>query len=483
MKQGLRILIILLICAAKLSAQDSLFVRSYGLTGYNYGEKIIQDADSGFFILGNKSGFVGNTDVYLLKTDKYGSFVWDKAYGGSEVNWAEDFIRTQDKGFVMTGYITVPENNNDYDIMLLKTDSAGTFKWMKHYGGSDWDMAHSLVQTPDSGFLMTGETFNGTLGNNDVFILKTDKNGDSLWMKTYGGPNTDVAYDISSCHDGNFILTGSTNSFGHGRFDAYLLKINGSGDTLWSKTYGDTLDDKAFSGIETNNHGFAMTGSTYNFNAMAQDGIIFKADSTGALLWQRVYGGSDAEEFYDIIEKSNSNLFIAGYTMSSGYVGTKEFTMTLTDNGGWFINGSNFGGNKEDVAYGCTTTLSNGFVAVGTTTSMGLGLANILMIKADSMAISNTSTYEHFTEIHENSVQDILIYPNPVYETLTVSLSGQDKITEISVYDFRGERLEKTLSPEKNSMHFDFRNYSAGLYIIEIQTSERCIRKKIIHCQ
>lgn len=483
MKHTLKILIFFMIVSVKLNAQDSLYIRTYGLKGYNYGEKIIQTADSGFTILGNKSGFVGNTDVYLIKTDKYGGFVWDKAYGSDEVDWAEDFVKTKDNGYAIAGYITIPQNNDDYNILLMKTDSVGTLLWMKNYGGSNWDLAHSLVETPDSGFIVTGETYSYGNGNNDAFVLRTDKNGDSLWMKTYGGQNSDNAYDISACNDGSFILTGSTRSFGKGGYDIYLLKIDTSGDTLWTRTYGDTLDDKAFAGIETSDNGIAVTGSTYNFNANGKDAYILKTDENGNQQWLRVYGGSLEEEQYDIIEKPYGYLFTAGYTSSFGYVGTKELYMINTDSYGWFMTGPTFGGSKEDVANSCINTLSGGLAIIGSTESMGLGLSNILLLNSDSMGNTNINAYIHITNISENPVEEknLNIFPNPASDQLTIVNDPNNKLDAILFYDILGN-LYKEIHPGNGSIsNIDLTDLPDGIFLIIIRDEKEQYARKIIH--
>jgi hypothetical protein len=480
MKNYLSILFFLPLFA---TGQDTVFIKSYGLNGYNYGEKIIQLEDSGYIILGNKSGFVGNTDVYLVRTNFTGNIIWDKAYGGDEINWAEDFISTKDKGYAIAGYMTVPENN-DYNLMLIKVDSLGHLQWMKDYGGSNWDLGHSLVETPDSGFIIAGETFSYGNGNNDVFLIRTDKNGDSLWSKYYGGANEDIGYDINTCHDGNYIITGITNSFGKGGYDVYLLKTDASGDTLWTRTFGDTLDDKAFAGIETKDHGFALAGSTLNFGAKAMDGMLLKIDSTGSKEWLRFYGGTENEEFYDVIQNNqNQNFFMAGYTETYGYAGTKDFYMVMADPGGWFIFGKTFGGDWTDVAYSCITTSDKGYAAIGSTESMGPGLSNILLVKMDSTGESNVSSYIHIYDVEEFSDQDITIYPNPVSDKLIIRSGEKFLIDNIFLHNQLGQLVLTNLPDDKHSANIDFHNLPDGLYIIILRSKDNCINKKIIHKQ
>lgn len=464
-----------------LSAQDTVFIKSYGLKGYNYGEKIIQSKDNGYLILGNKTGVIGNTDAYVVKTNYSGNLQWDKAYGDNDITWAEDFVQTKDKGYIITGYKTIPPNN-DYNFLLLKIDSVGKMEWMKDFGGSGWDMGHSIIETPDSGYIMAGETYSYGNGNNDVFLIKTDKKGDSLWSKFYGGAGNDVAYDISACHDGNYIVTGMSNSFGKGEYDAYLLKIDPLGDTLWTRIYGDTSDNKTFAGIETSDHGIALTGSTKNYNAKALDGMILKTDSAGNFKWVRVYGGTEDEEFYDIVQDSKENLMVTGYTESYGYVGTKDFYTVLADKNGWFIFGEGYGGNKADVSNSCVITSDKGSITVGSTESMGLGLSNILVVKRDSTGYTNTSSYVHVTAINELSEQTFSIFPNPVTEFLTVESNEEYPISNISLYNQLGQ-IMYTYKPSGKQLYatIDFSDIPKGLYIIAINYKDNITTRKIIH--
>ncbi len=480
MKHLLNILILLEVVPLLSSAQDSVFNKTYGQIGYNYGEKVIQKSDSGYIILGNKSSFVGNTDVYIVRTNNTGNIVWDKAYGGSEVNWADDIKPTADGGYIITGYMNIPDNN-DYNIMLLKTDSGGNTEWLKNYGGSNWDLGHSVVETADSGFIVAGETYSFGNGNNDVFLLKTDKNGDSLWSEFYGGSDTDIAYDVSVCHDGNFIITGYTNSFGKGGFDSYLLKITPSGDTLWTRTYGDTLDDKTFSGIETQDHGFVFTGSTMNFNAMGQDGVIFKADSAGNFLWASVIGGIYNEEFYDIFQNSDESLFMAGYTESYGYAG-KDFYMVKTDKDGWYIFGPTAGGDKADIAKSGIPTSDGGYAIIGTTesTGMGLGISNILLVKTNSVGYVDTS-YSHITGIDEHSLQNFSIYPNPVSGNLHINIPAERLLSDIVIYNHLCQVVSKIKPANGHVTNIDFSGFPEGIYIISLHFNETIINQKVIH--
>lgn len=475
-----RLIYLLIFFPLIISAQDNKFVRTYGLKGYNYGEKAIQTKDNGYLLLGNKTGFMGNTDVYIVKINSTGKIVWDKAFGDTQINWAEDFIQTSDKAYMITGYTTSGENN-DYDILIMKIDTSGNLLWKKNYGGEKWDLGHSITETLDKGFLISGETYSEGNGNNDILLLKINSNGDSIWNKSYGGTLHDAAHDITRCQDSSYLITGYTNSYGNGAFDMYILKVNQLGDTIWTKTIGGPLDDKAFSGIENKNHEIVLTGSTLNYNAKKQDGIIVKTDSIGNYKWERLIGGDNNEEFYEIIENINGGYFITGYTESYGYAGTKDCYSILTNSDGWFIGGPTYGRENFDISKSCIQTSDKGYLTIGSTESLGLGLSNILIVKRDSNTFTNENNYSHFTDIETYNEKSIALYPNPVADFLYIKTDHNNPMKEVIMYNTVGSIVYRKNTDSNVSHTISFKDFQKGVYIISITFEKQTIFKKIIH--
>jgi len=140
-------LIILIFQVFHLRAQDTVFMHTYGIQGYNYGAKTLQTHSGNFMVLGNKSGFTGNTDIYLALTNPKGEIIRDVAIGGTSIEWANDMQITFDNGFIITGF-TNNTPNNDYNILLVKTDSIGNVQWSKSFGTKEWDFAQSVSSCP-----------------------------------------------------------------------------------------------------------------------------------------------------------------------------------------------------------------------------------------------------------------------------------------------------------------------------------------------
>jgi hypothetical protein len=153
--------------------------------------------------------------------------------------------------------------------------------WNKTYGGTDTDYGYSVVQTSDGGYAITGYTYSFGAGGTDVYLVKTDANGNIQWSKTYGGTDTDVGYSVVQTSDGGYAIAGYTLSFGAGGSDVYLVKTDSLGNMVWSKTFGGTGADHAYSVVQTADGGYAITGYTYSFGAGGYDVYLVKTDVYG----------------------------------------------------------------------------------------------------------------------------------------------------------------------------------------------------------
>ncbi|MCK4307994.1 T9SS type A sorting domain-containing protein, partial [candidate division WOR-3 bacterium] len=148
--------------------------------------------------------------------------------------------------------------------------------------------------------------------------IRTDADGDTLWTKTYGGTHDDVGYSVQECAGGGFIIAGETRSFGAGEYDVYLIRTDENGDTLWTKTYGGTSRDRGYSVEECASGGFIITGYTYSFGAGNCDVYLIRTDTDGDTLWTGIYGGTDYDWGCSVQECANGGFIIAGQTESFG---------------------------------------------------------------------------------------------------------------------------------------------------------------------
>jgi len=153
--------------------------------------------------------------------------------------------------------------------------------WWRTYGGTTYDEGCSVQQTSDGGYIIAGHTLSFGAGRDDVYLIKTDASGDTQWTRTYGGTSYDFGCSVQQTSDSGYIIAGLTMSFGSGNGDVYLIKTNASGDTLWTKTYGGMNDDFGYSVRQTSDGGYIVAGLTGSFGAGSDDVYHIKTDANG----------------------------------------------------------------------------------------------------------------------------------------------------------------------------------------------------------
>ena len=303
------------------SVGDTLWTRTYGGASDDYGQSVQQTPDGGYIIAGCTMSFgAGSDDVYLIKTNSFGDTLWIKTYGGSNYDLGYSVQRTSDGGYVIAG-ITFSFGAGYGDVYLIKTNSVGDTLWTQSYGGAATDCGYSVQQTSDGGYVIAGKTYNSQSGfRYDVYLIKTNSSGKALWTRTYGGTSDDFGYSVRQTSDGGYVITGSTSSFGAGGDDMYLIKMNSLGDTLWTRTYGGASYDEAQSVQQTSDGGYIIVGYTYSFGGGGKDVYIVKTNSVGATLWTRTYGGYSEDYGYSVQQTSDSGYIIAGWSSSFGNI-------------------------------------------------------------------------------------------------------------------------------------------------------------------
>ena len=234
--------------------------KTFGGTGDDYGCSMQQTADGGFIIGGITGSFgAGSYDVYLVKTDSVGNMLWQKAFGGISDDHGYSIQQTADGGYIIAGQ-SRSFGDSDGDVYLVKTDPTGNLLWQKTFGGPALDNSMSVQQTADGGFIIGGTTGSFGAGSYDVYLVKTDSVGNMLWQKAFGGISEDDGFSIQQTADGGYIIAGLTKSFGAGEDDVYIIKTDSQGNKIWEKTFGRSWVDRGWSVQQTADGGFIIAG-------------------------------------------------------------------------------------------------------------------------------------------------------------------------------------------------------------------------------
>jgi uncharacterized delta-60 repeat protein len=319
--------------------------------------------------------------VALFTQSAYAVVSFAKTYGGWSYDSATSVQQTSDGGYIVAGS-THSFSAGYSDIFLIKTDANGNIQWAKTYGGTNYEGASSIRQTSDGGYIVAGYTASFGAGGRDIFLIKTDTNGNIIWAKTYGGTYSDYAYSVQQTSDGGYIVAGYTASFGAGDNDFFLVKTDVNGNIIWAKTYGGTNWDYAYSVQQTSDGGYIVAGVT---NSFGEDGdiLLIKTDVNGNVIWAKTYGETGGDYAFSVQQTSDSGYIVAGYTYSFG-AGYYDIFLVKTDANGNIIWSKTYGGTNQDFARSVRQTSDGGYIVAGWTYSFGVGTYDAFLIKTDA---------------------------------------------------------------------------------------------------
>jgi hypothetical protein len=370
------------------NASSAMFSRTYGGAGSDLANCVIETSDGGYALAGYTGSFgAGGADFWLVKTDANGNVEWNQTYGGTQDDQAFAVVETQDGGYSLAG---ITESFGPAGIVwLVKTDKNGVMLWNRTYDESREIEFGSLIETSDGGFVLAGNPWGMNPKVFDLWLLKTDADGNVIWQKNYGESVMDFAESVVETSDGGYAIGGTTDAGGGGDF--WLVKADVDGNVEWTQKYGAVQEhpnsavkiEQAYSLIETFDKGFALAGRTNSFGAGGDDFWLVKTDASGNVDWNQTYGGVGDEWCYSVIEVSDGGYALAGQTKSFG-AGWLDFWFVKTDVNGNMEWNQTYGGAEAEYANSVIETSDGGFALAGVTSSFGAGESDFWLIKTDA---------------------------------------------------------------------------------------------------
>ena len=391
------------------------WVKNFGGSGDDVGQKIIETNDGGYAILGYSNSIDGDlsgkqlevNDYWLLKLDVDGNVQWSKTYGGSKDDRGQSLVQTTDGGYAIVGYAMSDDgdgSNNEgfHDNWILRLDASGNILWERSYGFAGHDHCYDVVETDDGGFFFAGfldVTLSNGEGNfglgssltrhgvGEFWGNKIDDEGNLQWRRYFGGTNNDRAHAVVPSNDGGFVMSGFSESNDYdisntkGSYDFWIVHIDANGDLLWEKSFGGTGIEVSYDLVKTPDDGYAILGHTFSNdldvseNKGNSDIWLVKIDQSGNLLWEKTFGGTEFDDAKGLDVTSDGGFVIAGNSKSidgdvTGNKGENDFWVIKTDALGNIVYQKTFGGADLDFGFDVIEDANGNLVLIGEASSV-----------------------------------------------------------------------------------------------------------------
>lgn len=474
-KSGYKLLsfIFLLLCSAGINAQMITFEKHYPTSFDQSGKDVYPTADGGYLIAATtENSNVNDLDILVIKTDSHGEILQTRTYGGGQVDYPNCILPTSDGNFFIVGY-TQSFGGGDQNIYLLKVNQSGDTLFTKVYGGWGNEEGKEIVATADGNYVIIGPSDSNTPGNNQIQLMKINSAGVVQWTKYYGTPQYESGRSVKLCPDGGFIVCGKTAANPTSIASIFLAKTTSAGDTTWTKTL--SIGPNSYEGkyILANSDGTYTLAIDDSSLATDSDVRILKLNSTGGIIWNKPYGGSDKDICKTIRPTTDGGYIVGGISRSFGWTNPDMWLIKLDANGDspWT---QHYGGTGHEHCYSARQTSDGGYIAIGHARSFGPQWETYFL-KLDGTGVVG---------IDEFIADDKLaLYPNPANGTINIDLSGKNTFSGFKITNSLGQTV---YSADLQSLRgnelltVDLNGNKPGIYFVTLLSGTQSITKKLI---
>lgn len=353
-------------CGSKGNGGDGeiTWSKTFG-KGYDDEAYSIQQTSDGGYVVAGYTDLYGtqDADYLVLKLNSHGNIIWEKTFGGIADDRASSIQQTSDGGYIVAGY-TNSYGAGDGDYWVLKLDSDGNTIWDKTFGDIDFDAASSIKQTSDGGYIVAGHK-----SPSGAWVIKLDSNGNILWDMVFGGKNTDMVSSIQQTSDGGYIVAGATIPLGESFSDVWVIKLNKYGEMMWEKIFGGIYYDYAYSIQQTSDGGYIVAGSTEKSNYSGFSSFrVVKLDLNGNISWDKIYEKRHFNVAKSIYQTSDGGYIVAGaieWIEIHGGRRNTDFWIIRIDSTGNLIWDKIFGDYAPEAPYSIQQTSDGGYIVAG----------------------------------------------------------------------------------------------------------------------
>jgi len=448
---------------------DTVWTKTYGGVNQERGISIIQTSDGGYLTVGSKdSRSAGELDLWLLKINSEGILEWEKTYGGTKNDWGYDVLQTDDGGYMVTGS-TASFGSREYDLWVICLDVGGDSLWSKTFENYGEDYGLAIQPTDDGGFIIVGNTRpytpDNSLINGDVWLLKFNNEGDTVWTQTYELHYDDIGHSVKQTIDGGYVV--AVASWNH--WDSSmgnLVKTDGNGNVQW--IYSDSMCT-GFESVQLTSDGNYLALGTQHGNWDGENIALHKIDTDGKNIWKQTFIRSDILGASALLQTEDGGYAFIGYHRNQE-LSERDICLIKTDSNGEKEWMKVFDSGVAEYGKDFIQTVNGSYIVLGLTYPFGSGVeSDVWIIKTGE---TGTSMKEESDQMH------IKVYPSPTISTLFVETEYTNQFS-IHIQAISGQLIFYTNSIGPTAQ-IDLSSFHKGVYFITIRTKDFITTKKII---
>jgi hypothetical protein len=472
MKKNILVLCLSIFIITTLRAQDTIVIADCSYGGYELDvfEAIGEFSNGDFILAGETWNYgAGMNDVYLVKINHSGDTIWTKTYGGDYNDRATDLVVTGEDDVLIAGRTKSFGPGEWGNIFLFKMTQSGEVLWYKTYGGNGYEDAGNIIQTSDGGFILTGTSESYTNGGKDIFIVKTDADGNQMWTKNYGSTSDEIGVASAEVPGQGYVIAANRLDTETNNYAAYLLMVNHEGDTIWTKSPGNVMGNYVHDVLVTQNNNIVFAGQVQDSigNEVKLNAWYFKMNPAGEILFNKTIGMWADEQFYCLTQGGNGDLFFAGQTESIcvDYTTFEDLYLVRTD-----LDGNvKYEGFCDNIVF---PRVANDILI---TQNNEIAIGGLYRISAGFLLMN-----EHMLSVPEKPYkEEMFLYPNPARDDIYVTIPHFSGTANISMYNTHGQ-LVKAMVLEENARKIRVSDLPSGMYLIKAQTDNNCYTSKLL---
>ncbi|MFC2102255.1 T9SS type A sorting domain-containing protein [Bacteroidota bacterium] len=453
------------------SVSQITFERNYGGADDDIGKCVRQTSDEGYIICGYTKSFSANDyDAYIIRTDAFGDTLWTRILGGPGYDATYSLVITPDNGYVICGTYLDPGKATN-DVWLIRMDDNGDTLWTKHDYSATSAEAHSITLNATNGYIITGVREDGG-GTGHAFLMQTDTNGNENWSHDYPFWSTSGGNAVINTNDEGFLICGYIDTYNPSwNRNMGLIKTTNQGDTLWTRQVGGSAYEIGWSVCECPTGGYLASGYTTGYGALSGDGFIAKLTGLGSIEWQNHFGKSGLDVIYDISATSDLNYIGTGISGEQGSEFQEAWLIKIGESGDTLWSRS-FGGYRKSYGYSVRQTDDEGYIFCGITNASGTNVYDIMLVKTTSDGVITTSLFQPEEETTYK------VYPNPAHNRVIIEFPpGTKKMTITSPM---GKLIREENLRNLQKLLLDLGGLPSGIYFLTFSDGESSIVKKLV---